>query len=92
MITAEDVQHVARTGKTYDSPEGALTVGDIIHLTTARDWSGVLVELHFTAASDIAAQWNRDHPEQSKATPAKVVKVPRKRSAAIGVGLVAIGS
>jgi len=70
VLKAEDVQRIARNGQPYKSNGGELTVEEIVRLTTTDDWDGTLYELHFEPASQIAAQYNADHPDPHRMLPA----------------------
>lgn len=59
MITAADVQRVARTAKPHRiTPKLSITIDDIIRLTIAQDWDGHLYQLHLRPAEEIATQYN----------------------------------
>lgn len=58
MLTAHDVQEVARTGRPYRGNGFTLTVGDLVAVTRQADWDGTLFQLKFPVASELAAQLN----------------------------------
>lgn len=65
MITALDVQRVARTAEPHIARNGkntvTLTIYDVVTLTTTDDWDGNLYELHLRPAEEIAFQFNLEH-------------------------------
>lgn len=58
MITAADVQRVARTARPHTVAGITLTIDDVVTLTNETDWDGALYELWLRPAEEIAFQFN----------------------------------
>jgi hypothetical protein len=59
MVSAIEVQHVARTGKSLTvGADAVLDIDYVIRHTTSNEWDGALYELGATAAMQLANQFN----------------------------------